>query len=67
MSALLLLRRGGSSSATTLLRTATRCLSTTVAPFHYQELFPLAPDTTTPYKKLTSDYVSTIKVSGNSE
>jgi hypothetical protein len=43
------------------LASATRALST-AAPFHYQELFHLEPDTTTPYKKLTSDYVSTIKV-----
>lgn len=35
-----------------------------VAPFHYQELFDLAPDTTTKYKKLTSDYVSTIDLGG---
>lgn len=38
-----------------------RALST-VVPFKYQELFEMGPDTTTPYKKLTSDYVSTIKV-----
>lgn len=29
-------------------------------PFVYQELFDLADDTTTKYRKLTSDYVSTV-------
>jgi len=33
-------------------------------PFHYQELFDLAPDKSTPYRKLTSDYVSTFNVNG---
>lgn len=33
-------------------------------PFYYQELFDLGKDTTTPYKKLTSDYVSTVEVGG---
>lgn len=33
-------------------------------PFHYQELFELSKDTTTPYTKLTSDYVSTVEVGG---
>ena len=38
-----------------------RRLSTTV-PFAYQELFDVGEDKTTPYKKLTSDYVSTFTV-----
>lgn len=29
-------------------------------PFVYQELFDLTDDTTTKYRKLTSDYVSTV-------
>lgn len=33
-------------------------------PFHYQPLFDLSKDTTTQYKKLTSDFVSTIDVNG---
>jgi fumarate hydratase class I len=33
-------------------------------PFHYQELLDLAPDTTTEYRKLTSDYVSTVEANG---
>jgi len=33
-----------------------------VPPFHYQELFDLGKDTETPYRKLTSDHVSTFKV-----
>lgn len=36
----------------------------TVTPFHYQELFELGPDTKTTYRKLTSDYVSTIEMNG---
>ncbi len=36
----------------------------TVVPFHYQELFDLAPDKKTVYKKLTGDYVSTVDVNG---
>ena len=32
--------------------------------FQYQELFDLAPDEKTPYKKLTGDHVSTIEVNG---
>jgi len=40
-----------------------RILSTTPS-FHYQELFDLSKDTTTPYKKLTDKYVSTIEVNG---
>ena len=39
-----------------------RSLSTT--PFQYQELFDLAPDKTTQYKKLTDKHVSTIDVNG---
>ena len=31
-----------------------------VVPFFYQELFDVGPDTTTKYRKLTSDYVSTV-------
>ena len=31
------------------------------APFIYQSVFDLGKDTTTPYKKLTSDYVSVVK------
>eukprot|EP00047_Mylnosiga_fluctuans_P003881 m.231475 g.231475 ORF g.231475 m.231475 type:complete len:563 (+) comp12222_c0_seq1:36-1724(+) len=33
-------------------------------PFVYQELLDLAKDTTTPYKKLTGDFVKTIDVAG---
>ncbi len=39
--------------------------ATQAAPsFHYQELFDLAPDQATPYRKLTSDYVSTFNMNG---
>lgn len=55
MAALLLLRRAATQRAKLV-----RPLST--APFKYQELFDLEHDTKTPYKKLTSDYVSTFKV-----
>lgn len=34
--------------------------------FRYQDLFPTSKDTTTPYKKLTSDFVSTLSVGGKS-
>jgi hypothetical protein len=37
-------------------------LSTAAVPFYYQELFDLGKDTETPYRKLTSDHVSTFKV-----
>lgn len=40
---------------------ARRMLSTAV-PFQYQELFDLGKDTETPYRKLTSDHVSTFTV-----
>jgi fumarate hydratase, class I len=33
-------------------------------PFHYQELLDLSADKTTPYKKISSDYVSTVEVNG---
>ena len=40
-------------------------LSTKPGPtFHYQELFDLAPDNSTTYKKLTGDYVTTMEVNG---
>ena len=43
-----------------------RSLATTVnAPFHYQELFDLKHDVTTPYRKLTSDYVSVVDAGNN--
>ncbi|KAJ1433997.1 fumarate hydratase-domain-containing protein [Ochromonadaceae sp. CCMP2298] len=32
--------------------------------FHYQELFDLAPDTTTKYRKLTDKHVSTVEAGG---
>ena len=41
-------------------------LSTAAVPFYYQELFDMAKDTTTPYKKLTSDHVSTLNVCSSS-
>lgn len=66
-----MLRRGLlrlSSSASTSRRvvpTHAAAFATQAAPpFHYQELFDLAPDKATPYRKLTSDYVSTFKVNG---
>lgn len=34
--------------------------------FFYQELFDLAPDTTTKYRKLTGDYVKTVEFDGTS-
>ena len=34
-------------------------------PYFYQELFDVADDTVTPYRKLTSDYVSTVKTTIN--
>lgn len=40
--------------------------SSNVTPFQYQELFPLAEDKTTPYRKLTDQYVSVEKI-GNHE
>ena len=46
-----------------LFRTGLRSQSS-APPFVYQELFDLAPDTTTPYKKLTSDHVSTVTMNG---
>lgn len=42
-------------------------LSTAAPKFQYQELFDLGHDDKTPYKKLTGDYVSTIKVKGRSQ
>lgn len=38
-----------------------------VAPpaFHFEELIQLSPDTTTKFKKISSDHVSTIEVDGN--
>lgn len=41
-----------------------RSFAAGIAPFHYQELFDLSPDTSTVYKKLTSDYVSTLDLNG---
>jgi hypothetical protein len=38
--------------------------SSTDKDFEYQELFDLAPDTTTPYRKLTGDHVSTFEANG---
>jgi len=52
-------------SSSLLIKAVHRGLATTTsgAPaFHYQPLFDLSPDKTTPYKKLTSDHVSTVKV-----
>ena len=44
---------------------ARRGLSSAAPPaFHYQELFDLAPDKATPYRKLTSEHVSTVVVDG---
>lgn len=70
-----MLRRGLlrlSSSASARAAGARRVVPTHAAafatqaapPFHYQELFDLAPDKATPYRKLTSDYVSTFNVNG---
>lgn len=42
-----------------------QALSTAAPQFQYQELFDLGHDDKTPYKKLTGDYVSTIKVFGS--
>lgn len=38
--------------------------STANKDFVYQELFDLAADTETPYRKLTGDYVSTFEANG---
>ncbi len=45
-------------------RATTRLMSAGPPPFHYQELLDLSPDATTEYRKLTSDYVSTLDVNG---
>lgn len=34
--------------------------------FHYQPLFDPSPDTTTPYRKITDEYVSTVEFDGRS-
>ena len=34
-----------------------------MADFHYQEMFELGPDET-PYRKLTDQYVSTVRIDG---
>ena len=39
-------------------------LSSNVTPFVYQPLFPLGPDETTVYRKLTGDFVSTVELGG---
>jgi fumarate hydratase class I len=46
------------------VRVSVRRMSGSAAapPFQYQPLFDLSPDKTTPYKKLTSDHVSTVNV-----
>jgi fumarate hydratase class I len=65
-----LLRLSSSASASAagarrLVPTHAAAFATQAAPpFHYQELFDLAPDEATPYRKLTSDYVSTFNVNG---
>ncbi|KAM3576299.1 hypothetical protein VYU27_001831 [Nannochloropsis oceanica] len=70
-----MLRRGLlrlSSSASARMGWGTRFVpayaaefATQAAPsFHYQELFDLTPDEATPYRKLTSDYVSTFNMNG---
>jgi len=41
-----------------------RRLESTVAPFHYEPLFDLAPDTATPYRKLTGDFVTPMTLDG---
>ena len=38
--------------------------STVSKDFHYQELIDLAPDTETPYRKLSDDHVSTFEANG---
>jgi fumarate hydratase class I len=54
----------GAASAAGRRVTARSLASSSAPPFYYQELFDLSKDTTTPYKKLTSDYVSTVEVGG---
>jgi fumarate hydratase class I len=44
--------------------TSIRSLSTKVAPFVYKPLFDSSPDITTQYRKITSDYVSTVDLGG---
>lgn len=52
----------------TVLKSSARAFQctrlSTTTPFVYQELFDLAPDVTTKYKKLTSDHVSTVNMNG---
>lgn len=50
------------SSSLTVQKVARRFSS--APPFHYEPLINLSADTTTEYKKLTSDYVSTVDVNG---
>eukprot|EP01033_Poteriospumella_lacustris_P000450 gene450-298_t len=46
-------------------RVATRSFAAGGAPpFHYQDLFEMSKDTTTPYTKITSDHVSTVEAGG---
>ena len=43
-----------STSKTSLIRSFSE--------FHFQDMFEMAPDTTTKYQKITSDYVEECKV-----
>jgi fumarate hydratase, class I len=56
-----MLSKSISLSANFNRKSVVRSLSSTV-PFHYQELFELSKDTTTPYKKISSDHVSTFNL-----
>ena len=48
----------------TLIKSFASKPTTLPPPFHYEELIQLSPDTTTKFKKLSSDHVSTIDVDG---
>eukprot|EP01039_Chlorochromonas_danica_P010888 gene10888-12102_t len=54
-------RVGRTSSSSLTVRAA---FSSKVTPFVYQPLFDLSPDTKTQYRKITSDFVSTVNLGG---
>jgi len=41
-----------------------RMSTTTVSPFVYQPLFEMTPDTTTEYRKVSGDFISTVQLNG---
>jgi fumarate hydratase class I len=52
------------ATAPVITRIPTVAFSTQDKAFEYQEMFDLAPDTDTPYRKLTGDHVSTFEANG---